>query len=650
MTRLFQHAIALLILVAILILNGCAPMAFPAAPAGGAQSAPAAEERPAASGESAAASGDSGGGYEAPAERPAEASAAPAAESSTDRAVDPARPQSGQYEPVTAGVTDDNVQWNDYLDYLNRHNYDLYVNRRDVSERYIIRVVDERSVPVHDAEVTIKQGENELFSGRTDAGGQMYFFPRALENRQQWQASEFQVIAKKGYVAQSQSFYRSNGDTWTLTLNNPPRNGYTQLDLVFLVDATGSMGDEIDKLKASMADVANQIATLPEQPDTRYGLVAYRDQGDQFVVRTHDLTANLDRFQRDLANVYADGGGDTPEALNEALHRSLNDLNWRNDDTVRLIVLVADAPPHLDYGWESFSYDQDMFEAVRRGIKIFPVGASNLEADGEYVFRQLAQVTGGKFVFLTYEDGSDPSSGPGAETDHEVDNYSVDTLDRLVVRLVREELGKLGSAVQVSQQPQQQPTPVPTATPQPQPLTCTIDFQANWTDCNQGVAIQVMNRAYNSALLGLSLGESGYTRARFDVTFGSEPRGSSINIGDALTGSYGDASAEAVISDGSLFLYGNAYTPARETQDGKRLLRQLNDVVRSGETLSIEVSNNRLGVNSANGIDVVDSPYLFTLDPRAGQPNLYAAFNRTINGAGSGAGVSKVVVTLYPAR
>lgn len=649
MTRLLQHAIALIILVAILILNGCAPMTAPAAPAGGAQSAPAAEERPAASGESAAPAGDSSGGEEAPA-RPAESGAAPAAESSTHRAVDPATSQSGQYEPVTAGVTDDNVQWNDYLDYLNRHSYDLNVHRRDVSERYIIRVVDEHSVPIHDAEVTIKQGENEIFSGRTDAGGQMYFFPRALESRWQWQASEFQVIAKKGYVAQSQNFYRSNGDTWTLTLNNPPRNGYTQLDLLFLVDATGSMGDEIDKLKVSMADVANQIASLPEHPDTHYGLVAYRDQGDQFVVRSHDFTANLDRFQQDLANVYADGGGDTPEALNEALHRSLNDLSWRNDDTVRLIVLVADAPPHLDYGWESFSYDQDMFEAVRRGIKIFPVGASNLEADGEYVFRQLAQVTGGKFVFLTYEEGSDPSSGPGAETDHEVDNYSVDTLDRLVVRLVREELAKLGSTVQVSQQPQQQPTPVPTATPMPQPLTCTIDFQANWTDCNQGVAVQVLDRAYNSALLGLSLGESGYTRVRFDVTFSSEPRGNSLNIGDALTGSYGDASTEAVISDGSLFVYGNVYIPARETLDSKRLLRQLDNVARSGETISIEVSNERLGINSATGIDVVDSPYLFTLDQRTGQPNLYAAFNRTINGAGSGAGVSKVVVTLYPAR
>ena len=73
----------------------------------------------------------------------------------------------------------------------------------------------------------------------------------------------------------------------------------------------------------------------------------------------------------------------------------------------------------------------------------FPVGASGLDPSGEYVFRQLAQYTAGRFVFLTYRDGADPSSGPGAETVHDVRQYSVQTLDKLVVRLVGDELAKL---------------------------------------------------------------------------------------------------------------------------------------------------------------------------------------------------------------
>jgi hypothetical protein len=72
------------------------------------------------------------------------------------------------------------------------------------------------------------------------------------------------------------------------------------------------------------------------------------------------------------------------------------------------------------------------------------VGASGLDQQGEFIQRQMAQYTGGKFVFLTYADAHRPGSGPGRETVHDVKNYSVDTLDRLVVRLVTEELAKAG--------------------------------------------------------------------------------------------------------------------------------------------------------------------------------------------------------------
>ena len=127
--------------------------------------------------------------------------------------------------------------------------------------------------------------------------------------------------------------------------------------------------------------------------------------------------------------------------MNEALHDTVHSLSWRGNGTTRMVFLIADAPPHLDYGGPQ--YDDDMVAALGKGIKIFSVGASGLDKQGEYVQRQMAQYTGGKFVFLTYADASNPSSGPGRETVHDVQNYGVDTLDRLIVRLVREDLAKL---------------------------------------------------------------------------------------------------------------------------------------------------------------------------------------------------------------
>ncbi|MEZ4733538.1 MAG: VWA domain-containing protein [Caldilineaceae bacterium] len=643
--QLCQYPLFLL-LIAVLLMSACSPVAL--APAAGSGESAVVESAPRAPETDSAGSAAPASGYDAPI-------------------------NTAQLEPVTAGVTDDNEQWQDYLTYLNRHR-DVYANKRDVSERYVITVVDETARPVHDATVEIYTGEMLLFTGRTDAGGRLLFHPLALDRTSQWQQErDYRVVARKGFVARSATFARDQQPQWAITLTEPERPASAQLDLLFLMDATGSMGDEIDKLKASMADIADQLATLPERPDVRYGLVAYRDQGDAFVVRPYDFTPDLYAFQRNLAALRADGGGDEPEALNEALHRSLNDLPWRNEDTVRLIILVADAPPHLDYHWEHFRYDTDMIEAVRRGIKIFPVGASNLNRDGEYIFRQLAQFTGGKFVFLTYAEGRDPSSGPGTETVHEVETYSVDTLDRLVVRLVRDELAKLSSVVagapvtvdqqQTQVQPSPIPSPTPTPQPKPQPLSCTIDLPAAWHDCGRIGSVQLIELGDAQALLQLTLDPAhGYVRARFDIAYAGAPRGWSVNLGDSPTnsGTGGDAGqqsndAEVQLVDAALLVYGNDDTPVQETSDGYRQIFGLPDAVRGGETLSLEVANERLGINTGGGIEVITSPYLFALNrqpDRAGTVNydLYAAFNRTIDGSRSGSGVNQVVVTLYPAR
>ena len=134
----------------------------------------------------------------------------------------------------------------------------------------------------------------------------------------------------------------------------------------------------------------------------------------------------------------AGGGGDTPEDLNTAVHEALTEFAWRPGRTVRLAIVIGDAPPHLDYADQSYSYAADALSAAAQGIKLLTVGASNLNAQGEFVFRQLAQLTGGRFVFLTY--GAAGPGSSGGETDLAVNGYSVETLDALLVRLVAEEL------------------------------------------------------------------------------------------------------------------------------------------------------------------------------------------------------------------
>ena len=340
-------------------------------------------------------------------------------------------------EAVSAGVVDDNADFGSYLAYRARNTH-LPVRARDVQERYGLTVHDASGRPVPDAQVSVHAGGQALaLWARTDSGGKAWLHPRVLRADL---PDVLEVQASSGAASGRALLRRGQRDALQITLNAVAPRERTRLDLVFLVDATGSMADEIDKLKRSMRAMAEQIARLPSRPDLCFALVAYRDRGDAFFVRAHDFSNDLGAFQRQLGALQAAGGGDYPEALNEALHTAVHRLSWRGEGATRLVVLLADAPPHLDYGapW----YDDDMQGALARGIKLFAVGASGLDATGEYVFRQAAQYTGGRFVFLTYARAGDPSSGPGRETAHEVGGYSVESLDKLVLRLVREELAQ----------------------------------------------------------------------------------------------------------------------------------------------------------------------------------------------------------------
>lgn len=339
--------------------------------------------------------------------------------------------------PVTAGMVDDNADFTSYLAFRQRTR--VAHRPRDVRERYLLEVKDARGRGIADAEVAVQAASGHAMWARTDAGGRAWLHPNAFDPSH---AAHYRIaVRKEGSLVWAQ-LTRGQKSAVEVVLDARPAEPRAKLDLVFLIDATGSMADEIGKLKATLHSISAQVARLPSQPDLCFGLVAYRDKGDAFLLRSHDFTHDVDGFLRNALNpLQAAAGGDYPEAMNEAFHETVHNLSWRGKGATRMVVLLADAPPHLDYGGPD--YDDDMVAALGKGIKVFSVGASGLDKQGEFIQRQIAQYTGGRFVFLTYAQAHDPASGAGRETVHDVKNYSVDTLDRLIVRLVTEELEKL---------------------------------------------------------------------------------------------------------------------------------------------------------------------------------------------------------------
>jgi Mg-chelatase subunit ChlD len=384
----------------------------------------------------------------APAAPPAAVRMAEVAASAADSAVMLARrsaaakhvsvpPRQAPMTPVTAGVVDDNADFGGFQQFLQRHEESAQLGR-DISVRQRLQVIDAQGRPVPDVEVAVAAANGARMWARTDAGGQVWLHPNAFDDRD---SARYEVTVRRAGKQTSAQLQRGQKNTLELVMPEAALPSRMRLDLVFMVDATGSMGDEIDKLRDSLQGIVRDIGTLPSSPDICLGLVTYRDRGDEYFVRSWDLTGNVGAFQQVLDGVRANGGGDYPEAMNEAFDHAVQALSWRGPGTTRLLVTLADAPPQM--GYPPPRYDSTMLAALGKGIKVLSVAASGQDTTGEIVQRQMAQYTGGRFIFLTYKDADSPASGPGTETVHDVANYSVDTLDKLVVRLVREELAQL---------------------------------------------------------------------------------------------------------------------------------------------------------------------------------------------------------------
>jgi len=145
-------------------------------------------------------------------------------------------------------------------------------------------------------------------------------------------------------------------------------NRRPQIEVVFVLDTTGSMGGLIAAAKEKIWSIASTMASSQNAPDIKMGLVAYRDRGDAYVTQTIALSSDLDSMYAKLMDFQADGGGDGPESVNQALHDAVHNMSWsQNPDTYKVIFLVGDAPPHMDYQ-DDVKYPVTLALAKQKGI------------------------------------------------------------------------------------------------------------------------------------------------------------------------------------------------------------------------------------------------------------------------------------------
>jgi Mg-chelatase subunit ChlD len=177
-----------------------------------------------------------------------------------------------------------------------------------------------------------------------------------------------------------------------------------QVEVVFCLDTTGSMGGLIEGAKQKIWAICNQIAGGRPSPDLKVGLVAYRDRGDEYITKVFDLTEDLDAIHGHLRGFKAQGGGDPPESVNEALHVTVNKIKWsKSDEVLKIIFLVGDAPPHMDYP-DDVKYPITCQQAAKLGILINTVQCGN-DADCKKYWQDIARKAEGQYVQIAQDGG-----------------------------------------------------------------------------------------------------------------------------------------------------------------------------------------------------------------------------------------------------
>ena len=184
----------------------------------------------------------------------------------------------------------------------------------------------------------------------------------------------------------------------------PAKVAKPRVEVVFVLDSTGSMGGLIEGAKQKIWAIANGIVAQKPTPDVRFGLISYRDKGDDYITKKFDITDDIDLVFKNLQSFQAGGGGDGPESVNQALDEAVNKMAWSPDKSVtKVIFLVGDFPPHMDYQ-DDVKYPATCQAAAKNNIIINTVQCGT-EPSTTPVWQEIAKLAEGSYIALAQSGG-----------------------------------------------------------------------------------------------------------------------------------------------------------------------------------------------------------------------------------------------------
>ena len=335
------------------------------------------------------------------------------------------QPQGGL---VTAGEWNDLDNWDFYQKTLMKEpfkgfpdDWQMYTNHR------IAVALTAKNKPAANATVTLFRNDTPIWTAKTDNLGRAELWVGAFQKEKELNPTLLRLKVNEQWVSTATiSETQVNRIALDETLPSPTN----LVQIAFMVDATGSMGDELEFLKMDLKKVINEVQKTNNQLKISTATVFYRDEGDEYVVKHSPFTEDINQTTEFISQQRADGGGDFPEAVDKALVQ-LNQLQWQPEARTRIAFLVLDAPPHNKPAVIS-SIQYSVKTAAASGIKLIPVVASGIDKTTEFLMRFIAMYTNGTYVFIT-----DHSGIGNKHLEPSVGEYQVEKLSDLMVRLIK---------------------------------------------------------------------------------------------------------------------------------------------------------------------------------------------------------------------
>jgi hypothetical protein len=332
---------------------------------------------------------------------------------------------------ITAGEWNDLVNWDFWLNLGQIRAFDSAQDNWKFypKYRYSVLVKDQNNNPLVDCEVSLRnKNEDALWKARTDNEGKAELWLNLNGQNEEDPSVAVNYGGQQVVIVNPVQIGQGVNEVTIHSEGSVEKNA----DILFVVDATGSMGDEIEYLKSELLDVLGRAREGNSAIDLRAGAVFYRDEGDDFVTKVSAFSSSLFETVQFIGAQHADGGGDYEEAVHTALNTAVTQLSWSEHARARLLFLVLDAPAHHT---EAIVKDLNdiIKQAAEKGIKIIPVSASGVNKDTEFLFRFFAVGTNGTYVFITNNSGIG-----GDHIEATVGDYEVELLNDLMVRVINQ--------------------------------------------------------------------------------------------------------------------------------------------------------------------------------------------------------------------